>query len=370
VTIQRALLLSLGPEEFEGEPGGVSPRSPLTREGKEMLVKQLREMYRTAADPGLQAAAEWLLGQWQEEAWLAQTDKAWARDKKWRENRQAEVKDALRKEKAKPQWYVTGQGQKMVVIPGPVEFVMGSPPAEADRRPNELQHRKRIGRSFALAATPVTVKQFRRFLPTFSHNEMGRYPDLTCPIGGVLWYEAARYCNWLSEREDIPKDQWCYEMDPKGQVVKLQEKYLSLTGYRLPTEAEMEYATRAGALTSRYYGETAELLGKYAWYSSNAQERTWPVGSKKPNDLGLFDLHGNVYSWCQELYRVYPQAKADESIEDKEDILDIDRVSVRVLRGGSFNEPASNVRSAYRFAFAPTDRFSFVGFRPARTFAP
>ena len=80
--------------------------------------------------------------------------------------------------------------------------------------------------------------------------------------------------------------------------MRLARNYLQRQGYRLPTEAEMEYATRAGAVTARYYGETAELLPKYAWYNKNAQEKTWPVGSLKPNDLGLFDAQGNVWTWC------------------------------------------------------------------------
>ena len=106
-------------------------------------------------------------------------------------------------------------------------------------------------------------------------------------------------------------------------MTKLKANYLSLTGYRLPTEAEMEYATRAGAVTSRYYGETEELLPKYAWYQKNSQEQTWPVGSLKPNDLGLFDVQGNVYTWCQESYKGYPTVKEGEADEDKEDILSI-----------------------------------------------
>src|SRR5207248_6294887 len=134
-------------------------------------------------------------------------------------------------------------------------------------------------------------------------------PEPSCPIGGVDWYEAAAYCNWLSKEEGIDKDQWCYEMNPMGQVTKLKEDYLSLTGYRLPTEAEMEYATRAGAMTSRYYGETEDLLAEYAWYNENSGDMTWPVGRKKPNDLGLFDMQGNVWCWCQEQYRAYPDAK-------------------------------------------------------------
>src|SRR5437660_6147208 len=106
----------------------------------------------------------------------------------------------------------------------------------------------------------------------------------------------------------------------------------------------MEYATRAGAVTSRYYGETEELLPKYAWYQKNSQERTWPVGSLKPNDLGLFDVQGNVYTWCQESYKAYPQG--EKASDDKEDEPVIVSTRGRVLRGGSFLDLASNVRSA------------------------
>ena len=152
--------------------------------------------------------------------------------------------------------------------------------------------------------------------------------------------------------------------------MKLARDHLQRSGYRLPTQAEMEYACRAGATTSRYFGQTEELLDKYAWYIHNAQDRTWPLGSKKPNDLGLFDLHGNVYTWCQESHRDYPAPKDGEVVEDKEDVLSIDRTSHRVLRGGSFGHLASFVRCANRDRFAPTLRGDDVGFRPARTFTP
>ena len=255
----------------------------------------------------------------------------------------------------------------MVVIPGPVQFVMGSPSTEADRRADELQHKKRIGRTFAVAAMPVTKEQFLRFLPKFSPTEMRRYPEPTCPIGGVLWYEAAEYCNWLSKQEGIPQDQWCYATNAKGQVTQLKENYLSLSGYRLPTEAEMEYATRAGAMTNRYYGETDELLAKYAWYEKNSQLQTWPVGSLKPNDLGLFDMQGNMFAWCQESYQQYPQDQGGKVFDDNEDILNINAQDSRVLRGGSFNSRASNVRSANRNNYAPTLGYNLNGFRLART---
>ena len=122
-------------------------------------------MYRTATDPGLHAACEWLLRTWKQEAWLKQVNEEWAKDQEQREKRLDGIKQTLAKDKEKtpPQWYVNGQGQTMVVIPGPVEFVMGSPPTEAGRHDDEIQHKTRIGRTFAVAAKPVTVEQFRQF---------------------------------------------------------------------------------------------------------------------------------------------------------------------------------------------------------------
>src|SRR5207249_2267280 len=111
-----------------------------------------------------------------------------------------------------------------------------------------------------------------------AHTEMRRYPLESCPIGGMTWYQAAAYCNWLSEQEGIDPEEWCYETDTKGQVVRAKRQYLSLAGYRLPTNAEMEYATRAEAATSRYYGESEEMLVLYGWYLKNSEEQTWPVG--------------------------------------------------------------------------------------------
>jgi formylglycine-generating enzyme required for sulfatase activity len=359
VTIRRALLLSLG--EY-----GDKQLSPAARKG---LLPKLQAIYRTAPDPGLHAAAEWLLRTWHEEGWLKQVNDEWAKDKEERGNRLEGIRERLArgKEKSSPQWYVNGQGQTMVVIPGPVEFVMGSPATEVDRLGSERRHRERIGRAFALAAKAVTVEQYRRFEKGYQLPPL--YTRLeNLPVVSIDWYMAARYCNWLSKEEGIAEGQWCYDI--KGEEVRLRGNYLGLAGYRLPTEAEAEYATRAGAVTSRYYGETEELLGKYAWYLPNARDRTWPVGGKEPNDLGLFDLHGNVFSWCQERYRDYPEAKGGEVIEDREDASDVDSAGGRVLRGCSFLNHASLVRSAFRIWYVPGNRTYYVGVRPARTIAP
>jgi formylglycine-generating enzyme required for sulfatase activity len=253
----------------------------------------------------------------------------------------------------------------MIVIPGPVEFWRGSPPTEANHRHDELQYKTRIGRTFALAAKQVTVEQYRKFDKGYSPPAIyTRTADL--PVVGIDWFQAARYCNWLSKEEGIPEDQWCYEI--KDNRVRLPANHLNRGGYRLPREAELEYASRAGAVTSRCYGETDELLAKYAWYNKNSRERTWPVGSLKPNDLGLFDVHGNVWTWCQDIYRA--QAQGGETGDDKEDAASIDRTTILVFRGGSFFSAAPNVRSAGRFDSGATNRSNDLGFRLARTFVP
>jgi formylglycine-generating enzyme required for sulfatase activity len=261
---------------------------------------------------------------------------------------------------------MNGQGQTMVVIPGPVEFDMGSPPSEAGRTPHEQLHRQRIGRTFAVAIKPVTARQFLRFRKNHAYRT-DIAPTKDCPANTIDWYQAAAYCNWLSEQEGIRKEQWCFETNRQEVVTKLKERYLSLVGYRLPTEAEWEYACRAGTVTSRFYGETEELLGKYAWYVNNSGGHSWPVGSLKPNDLGLFDMLGNIYVWCQEHYKPYPKSDVSKAIEDTEDSLISNDREYRLMRGSSSNFPAVNMRCANRTWNVPTTAGSSIGFRVART---
>ena len=149
--------------------------------------------------------------------------------------------------------------------------------------------------------------------------------------------------------------------------LKLPADYLSRKGYRLPTEAEWVYACRAETVTARFYGGGSEdLLAVYAWYNKNAEDRAWPVGQKRPNDFGLFDTHGNTWDWCQESGRPY-EVGPEGYAEDKEDKRDITDKLGRVLRGGSFYDRASVVRSAYRGNLRPSVRDVNVGLRVART---
>ncbi len=360
LTIRRALLLALG--QF-GEAG-------LPPEERKTLLPELWELYGTDSDPGLHAAAEWLLRTWKEEDFLQYVNEKWAKDRPQRQKRLGDIQQLLAREKEKtpPQWYVNGQGQTMVVIPGPLEFMMGSPPTETGRQVDETQHKVRIARTFALAAKSVTVQQYRKFDASYESKNpvFTRRGDL--PVVRIDWYTAARYCNWLSKQEGIPAEQWCYEFKEDGVKPKanyLRANYLSLSGYRLPTEAEMEYAIRAKATTSRYFGETEDLLPTYAWYMKNSQEKTWPAGKLMPNDFGFFDIQGDVNTWCQESYHEYPQG--EETTDNREDDLAVDVKLARVVRGGSFDHHASSVRSAYRDYYLPSLRDVYVGLRVARS---
>jgi formylglycine-generating enzyme required for sulfatase activity len=265
-----------------------------------------------------------------------------------------------------------------MVLLGPDTFEMGSPEDEPRHDSDEKLHRRRIPRRFAIADREVTVRQFQEFLaahPAVKHKGVKPYsPEGDCPVVNVRWYEAAQFCRWLSEREKFPEGEMCFpsvevieKCRAEGKPVELPADYLSRKGYRLPTEAEWEYACRAGSRTSKPHGVSDELLLHYAWDVRNALERTWPVGQKKPNDFGLFDMHGNVAEWCLDLYADYP-AEADGSpVEDVGRVREITPESKCILRGAPFHPRPTPLRAAYRYWHKPTDQFSTVGFRIART---
>jgi serine/threonine protein kinase/formylglycine-generating enzyme required for sulfatase activity len=350
ITIRRALILSLG--EIKPETWPPDERDSFTAE--------LQRFYQTEPDPGLHASAAWLLRKWKADKWLQQADQKWAENKEQREKRIRDILASFKeKGQALPKWYVNGQGQTMVVIPPPGEFLMGG--GGKDRQ--TPLHRHRIRRPFAISATHVTEEQSQRKDPPGVESKNARLDN---PVWFKSWFDAAAYCNWLSEKEGIDRDQWCYEIVTKEQA-RLKENYLNRTGYRLPTEAEMEYASRAGAITARFYGESEELLEKYCWYVPNCEGRIWPVGSLKPNDLGFFDTHGNVWCWCQERPREYPQGELGKVFEDEEGELVINPKQGRATRGNCYTDLGNSIRCARYSNFTPSFHTNIIGFRVART---
>jgi len=186
------------------------------------------------------------------------------------------------------------------------------------------------------------------------------------PIVGVSWYNAVAYCNWLSQKNGLKP---CYTIN--GTNVKCD---FTANGYRLPTEAEWEYAARGGQLPEslklsgslqKWAGTDNESeLGDYAWYEKNSDNTTHPVGQKKPNPLGLYDMTGNVWEWCYDWYN-----KDYYKNSPKENPIGAESGSSRVFRGGSWNDNASNCRVANRYDYSPGYRNYFFGFRLAKTVA-
>jgi formylglycine-generating enzyme required for sulfatase activity len=214
----------------------------------------------------------------------------------------------------------------------------------------------------------VSLGDFVRFRPAHPVNRVYSATD-DSPANQLSWYDAVAYCNWLSEQEGIPSSQWCYLPDGAGEYgpgMAIPPDHLQRTGYRLPTQAEWEYACRAGSTTARFFGESDELLEHYAWCTRNSEDRRLsPSATFKPNDLGLFDVYGNVLEWCTEQADGVPDGDGpiDDRVETEAVVDEIERAA----RGGSFVYRLVDIRSAFRFRYRPTNRNNFIGFRVART---
>ena len=335
VARRRALYLTLG-----GFSASDIPNDQLAA-----LKPALRSAFASDPDSGIHAAIRWLLTQWNLDAEI--------------EAAEHELIEHAEISPARNDWYVNSRNHTMLVH-GPASFRMGSPPDELQRYKEETLHERRINRTFAIAMCETTIGQYRAFDPGWPPIEINEVQDDDCPVYFVSWNQAAAYCNWLSREEGIPEDQWCYvAASGKDGFLTEAENCLTRSGYRLPTEAEWEYACRGGTASARFFGHSAELLPQYAWCPANTElGRKRPVGLKKPNDMGLFDVYGNVDEICHDRLREPNGGPAENYI---------------VTRGGAAGD-LEPPRSALRnFAFNDPDNPNqgglAMGFRIARTMA-
>jgi formylglycine-generating enzyme required for sulfatase activity len=197
--------------------------------------------------------------------------------------------------------------------------------------------------------TPVTRKLYKEVTgqdPGWPEGEADERP-----VNDVSWLDAVRFCNRWSERDGLEP---CYRLE--GEAVTWDR---ARNGYRLLTEAEWEYACRAGSRTRWCFGDDEARLGDYAWYVKNSQGQPQPVGRLKPNAWGLHDMHGNVWEWCWDWYGPYFREKQTNSLGPIAG-------EYRVLRGGAFVIEPRNLRSAHRYGNVPVQRLRIAGFRCAR----
>ncbi len=260
-------------------------------------------------------------------------------------------------------------GLMMLEIPAG-SFMMGSPASEKGRYSDERRHKVKISRPFLMAKTEITQEQWDEVMdeePSF----FGKCGD-DCPVEKVSWEDATRFCNRLSKKAGLGK---CYRGDKWTR---------GCTGYRLPTEAEWEYAARAGSQDAFTVGDVVQQgcgqdpkLGAASWYCGNSKVRysgcydasAWggpkcigahPVGRKKPNAWGLYDMQGNVWEWVWDWKGDYPKGPVSDPVGPASGVL-------RVYRGGCWSSLAKSLRSALRFGFIPQYKSRRLGFRVARS---
>ena len=236
-------------------------------------------------------------------------------------------------------------GMEMIEIPAG-KFTMGSPAGEKNRRENEKPVAVTLSKPFLLGKTEVTQGQWQAVMSTEPWKGKPLVQaDKDGPATEISFFDAVEFCETLTD------------LERKAGKLKANEEY------HLPTEAEWEYACRAGTTTAYSFGEDESKLGEYAWFRSNAdnagEKYAHAVGLKNPNPWGLHDMHGNVFEWCSDWY--------GNALPGGADPVGPEGGSYRVFRGGSWWDYPDSCRSALRRSIVPSSRLSYLGFRVARS---
>jgi len=210
-------------------------------------------------------------------------------------------------------------------------------------------HKVKLTYDFYMGKYEVTQKEYK--------NLMGSNPSYfegdNLPVEQVTWFDAIKYCNALSRKNNLP-----IAYNSIGKL--LNSDIRKVKGYRLPTEAEWEYSARGGNFSKGYKYSGSNNIDEVAWYFNNSESKTHDVGLKKPNELGLYDMSGNVCEWCTDWQSNYTSSLAINPYIFRHD-------SYSILRGASWDITASGVNISFRYSDTHSNKFNFLGFRVART---
>jgi uncharacterized protein (TIGR02996 family) len=258
-----------------------------------------------------------------------------------------------------PTWTNSLGMEFALMLPG--TFLMGSPESEDEHSDDEILHPVTLSQPFLLGVSPVTVSAFQSFVAATNYQTQAEKSGEAYAYLRDRWLQDPSI-NWRNPAFEQTKQHpvVCLSWNDTQKMVSWLNTVEGRNGlvYSLPTEAQWEYACRAGTTTTYWWGDDASRLGEYAWFQANSEYKTHPVATRKPNPWGLYDMHGHVWEWCADLYGDYPSSAVQDPRGASEG-------SEGVFRGGSWCNGAADCRSAYRVAASPRLRTVFYGCRLA-----